>query len=148
MKITGIHSHKDGLNFIKKNRPKELKDVYDAVENIDFISALSKLSYEDTRQNPLFSPPNINSQLANYLLSKDWLERSDDLRSAMTEEVYRNYQRNKKLIDLSEIPEDIQQDVINNYDNQKPAMKMKVLNYLIKKRCNNLIEVVEEFYNG
>ena len=66
----------------------------------------------------------------------------------MTEEVYRNYQRNKKLIDLSEIPEDIQQDVINNYDNQKPAMKMKVLNYLIKKRCNNLIEVVEEFYNG
>ena len=78
----------------------------------------------------------------------DWLERSDDLRSAMTEEVYRNYQRNKKLIDLSEIPEDIQQDVINNYDNQKPAMKMKVLNYLIKKRCNNLIEVVEEFYNG
>ena len=66
----------------------------------------------------------------------------------MTEEVYRNYQRNKKLIDLTEIPEDIQQDVINNYDNQKPAMKMKVLNYLIKKRCNNLIEVVEEFYNG
>ena len=78
----------------------------------------------------------------------DWLERSDDLRSAMSDDVYRNYQRNKKLIDLSEIPEDIQQDIINKYDNQKPAMKMKVLNYLIKKRCNNLIEVVEEFYNG
>ena len=78
----------------------------------------------------------------------DWLERSDDLRSAMSDDVYRNYQRNKKLIDLSQIPEDIQQDIINKYDNQKPAMKMKVLNYLIKKRCNNLIEVVEEFYNG
>ena len=78
----------------------------------------------------------------------DWLERSDDLRSAMPEDVYRNYQRNKTLIDLTEIPEDIQQDIINNYDSQKPAMKMKVLNYLIKKRCNNLIEVVEEFYNG
>jgi hypothetical protein len=66
----------------------------------------------------------------------------------MPEEVYRNYQRNKKLIDLTEIPEDIQESIINNYDSQKPAMKMKVLNYLIKKRCNNLIEVVEEFYNG
>ena len=78
----------------------------------------------------------------------DWLERSDELRSAMSDDIYRNYQRNKKLIDLTEIPEDIQQDIINKYDNQKTAMKMKVLNYLIKKRCNNLIEVVEEFYNG
>ncbi len=78
----------------------------------------------------------------------DWLDRSDNLKDAMPEEVYRNYQRNKKLIDLTEIPEDIQESIINNYDSQKPAMKMKVLNYLIKKRCNNLIEVVEEFYNG
>ena len=28
------------------------------------------------------------------------------------------------------------------------SANMKVLNYLIKKRCNHLIEVVEEFYNG
>ena len=53
----------------------------------------------------------------------------------MPEEIYRNYQRNKKLIDLTEITEDIQKSVINKYDSQKPAMKMKVLNYLIKKRC-------------
>ena len=78
----------------------------------------------------------------------DWLDRSDNLKDAMPEEVYRNYQRNKKLIDLTEIPEDIQESIINNYDSQKPAMKMKVLNYLIKKRCNNLIEVVEEFFTN
>ena len=66
----------------------------------------------------------------------------------MPEEIKRNFQRNKKLIDLNEIPEDIYNNIINTYDGQKPAMKMKVLNYLIKKRCNNLIEVVEEFYNG
>ena len=66
----------------------------------------------------------------------------------MPEEQYRNYQRNKTLIDLAEIPEDIQTSIINTFNGQKPAMKMKVLNYLIKKRCNNLIESVEEFYNG
>ena len=66
----------------------------------------------------------------------------------MPEEIKRNYQRNRKLIDLGEIPEDIYNNIINTFNSQKPAMKMKVLNYLIKKRCSNLIEVVEEFYNG
>ena len=66
----------------------------------------------------------------------------------MPDEIKRNYQRNRKLIDLSEIPEDIYNNIVNTFNSQKPAMKMKVLNYLIKKRCSNLIEVVEEFYNG
>ena len=72
----------------------------------------------------------------------------DNLQDIMSTEEYRNYQRNKKLIDLHEIPSDRFKSVIDNYDNQKPAMRMKVLNYLIKKRCHNLIESVEEFYNG
>ncbi len=77
-----------------------------------------------------------------------WAENSDNLRDVMTSEEYRNYQRNKTLIDLNEIPTELQNNVINTYESQKPAMKMRVLNYLIKKRCNHLIEVVEEFYNG
>lgn len=77
-----------------------------------------------------------------------WAENADNLRDVMTNEEYRNYQRNKTLIDLAEIPTELQNNVINTYENQKPAMKMRVLNYLIKKRCNHLIEVVEEFYNG
>jgi len=78
----------------------------------------------------------------------EWLENADNLREIMDEEVYRNYQRNKKLIDLTDIPEDVQQSIINNFNGQMKTPNMKVLNYLIKKRCNNLIEVVEEFYNG
>lgn len=78
----------------------------------------------------------------------EWLENSDNLREVMDEEIYRNYQRNKKLIDLTDIPEDVQQTIINNFNGQTKTPNMKVLNYLIKKRCNNLIEVVEEFYNG
>lgn len=78
----------------------------------------------------------------------DWIQNADRLRDAMPEEIYRNYQRNKKLIDLTEIPEDTQKSIINNFNSQKPALRMRVLNYLIKKRCTNLIEVVEEFYNG
>jgi hypothetical protein len=78
----------------------------------------------------------------------DWIQGAENLRHLMPEELYRNYQRNKKLIDLTEIPEGIQKSIINNYDEQKLPMRMKVLNYLIKKRCKLLIEVVEEFYNN
>lgn len=78
----------------------------------------------------------------------EWLENSDNLRNVMDENTYRNYQRNKKLIDLTDIPEEIQESIINNFNGQTKTPNMKVLNYLIKKRCNNLIEVVEEFYNG
>jgi hypothetical protein len=78
----------------------------------------------------------------------DWAANADKLKDYMPEDLYRNYQRNKTLIDLNEIPENIQESIINKYDNQKLPMKMKVLNYLIKKRCTNLIECVEEFYNA
>ena len=78
----------------------------------------------------------------------DWAANADKLKDYMPEDLYRNYQRNKTLIDLNELPENIQESIINKYDNQKLPMKMKVLNYLIKKRCTNLIECVEEFYNA
>jgi 5'-3' exonuclease len=77
-----------------------------------------------------------------------WLENADNLRESMDDEIYRNYQRNKKLIDLTDIPENIQETIINTFNGQTKTPNMKVLNYLIKKRCNHLIEVVEEFYNG
>ena len=77
-----------------------------------------------------------------------WIANSDKLREVMPQEIYRNYQRNKKLIDLTEAPKELQEQIINTFKEQRIPMKMKVLNYLIKKRCNHLIEVVEEFYNG
>ena len=77
-----------------------------------------------------------------------WADNIDNLKEIMSHDEYRNFQRNKTLIDLLEIPANIQEKIINNFNNQKPVMKMKVLNYLIKKRCSLLIECVEEFYNG
>ena len=75
-----------------------------------------------------------------------WMASIDDLQSVMNEETYRNFCRNRKLIDLSETPKDIKENIINTYENTKAASKLKVLNYLIKKRCKLLIESVEEFY--
>ena len=79
---------------------------------------------------------------------EEWLDNSEKLSEIMDSEIYRNYQRNKTLIDLNEIPENVSTSIINKFNNTKKPMQMKVLNYLIKKRCNQLIECVEEFYNN
>jgi len=59
---------------------------------------------------------------------------------------YRNYLRNERLIALSETPQELKNEIINTYEKQDPwSNKSKVLPYLIAKRCNNLIESVQEF---
>lgn len=60
---------------------------------------------------------------------------------------YRNYLRNKKLIDLSETPEALKREIINNFEQQgnKSDNKKKVMSYLIANSCVNLVEVIGDF---
>ena len=74
-----------------------------------------------------------------------WIQ-AEDLQKSMGDEVYRNYLRNKKLIDLTETPSSIKQEIINTYESQDQSKnKSKVFNYLIQKRCKLLLESVQEF---
>lgn len=63
----------------------------------------------------------------------------------MGDEIYRNYLRNKKLIDLSETPDLLKEKIINNYESQNPISGKNVLKYLMEKRCKLLIESVGDF---
>jgi 5'-3' exonuclease len=74
-----------------------------------------------------------------------YFENAENLQGVMETEHYRNYCRNKKMIDLSETPQELKGAIINRYNNQKVTHKSRALNYLIKKRCKLLIESVEEF---
>ena len=55
------------------------------------------------------------------------------------------FTRNQLLIDLSLIPGDIKEKIINTYDDTKPAPRSKLLNYFIEYRLKNLMDVIEEF---
>jgi len=63
---------------------------------------------------------------------------------SLGEEVYRNYLRNKNLIDLDYTPEAIKKTIVERYDSYI-VPKQNVMNYLIEKRCRMLIESVTEF---
>ena len=61
------------------------------------------------------------------------------------EDMFRNFTRNEILIDLTKIPENLKQGIIDTYENAKPASKQKFMNYMIANRLKNLLEVIDEF---
>ena len=63
----------------------------------------------------------------------------------MTEEEQKNYDRNRKLIDLSLIPPELEAKIHNEFDEVKVAHRSKILNYFITRKLKTLIEVIDEF---
>ena len=55
------------------------------------------------------------------------------------------YDRNKQLIDLNCIPEDIQKSIINTYNNYTVPSKSKLLPYFIKHKLKSLMENIGDF---
>jgi hypothetical protein len=62
-----------------------------------------------------------------------------------SDEMWRNFQRNRELVDLSRIPEDIKESIIDSYEKQKGGDRSGLLNYFIANRMTQLIELVDEF---
>lgn len=79
-------------------------------------------------------------------LSKKKREMLADDPECLGSDVYRNYLRNQKMIDLTEIPSSVKQDIINNFKGQDPwTNKGKVFPYLVQNRLKSLLENVQEF---
>ena len=55
------------------------------------------------------------------------------------------FSRNQTLIDLRCIPGEIKEKIINTYEDTKPAPRNKLLNYFIKNKLKNLMDVIEDF---
>tara|TARA_B110000444_G_scaffold97089_1_gene92146 strand:+ start:27686 stop:28549 length:864 start_codon:yes stop_codon:yes gene_type:complete len=75
---------------------------------------------------------------------QSWYE-SEKLMDDMGHEAYRNFCRNKTVIDLDCIPEDITASIVDKYNTEVKKEKGNVLTYLIEKRCNLLINAVSDF---
>jgi hypothetical protein len=78
---------------------------------------------------------------------QEWYESKDDLASVMDQETLRNFQRNQKVIDLSFIPKEVTDQIVEEHESQSSKRKTDILTYLITKRCNMLIESVQDFQN-
>lgn len=73
-----------------------------------------------------------------------WLKASSPTEFC-TEEMLRNYKRNELLIDLSKIPDDIQNQILAEYENQLNKPKADLFDYFMTHRLRNLIENIGDF---
>lgn len=57
----------------------------------------------------------------------------------------RNYMRNKHLIDLSMIPKNVQEKILESYEAQTNKGRDKMFNYFIANKLKHLMENIQEF---
>ena len=121
--------------YIKSENPLvELKEKIirgDKGDGIPNIFSPADCFVRDLRQKPI----------TKVILEKYLNERVEDYND--TDKT--NFSRNSTLIDLTKIPEEIKQKIINTYDETKPASRQKLLNYFIEHKLKNLMDVIEEF---
>jgi 5'-3' exonuclease len=121
--------------FVKSENPKlELKEKIirgDKGDGIPNMFSPADCFVRDMRQKPI-----TQKTLDKYL--------NEDVKNFSYDEVV-NFGRNQTLIDLTYIPQEIKEKIINTYDDIKPAGKSKLLNYFIENKLKNLMDVIEEF---
>ena len=121
--------------FVKSPNPQlELKEKILTGDSGDGIP--SCLSNDDVfvlgiRQKPL------TAKIKERLLPLDFNDP--------TIEFSRNIQRNKLLIDLTMIPQDVKDAIIEEYDKEQTGSKNMIMKYFIKNRLNMLLECIDEF---
>lgn len=74
-----------------------------------------------------------------------WWESKDDLKAVMPEEAFRNYIRNREMIDLNRTPQNIKDSAIDQLEGYKYSKRSNILNYLIENKMKMLIECAGEF---
>lgn len=96
--------------------------------------------------------PNILSQDDTFVagvrqkpMTKKKIEAFKEDINNMDAETKRNFERNKLLIDLSCVPENIQSQVMEQYNTEKGFGREKLFNYFIEKRLRNLMDTINEF---
>ena len=119
--------------IISPNPIMDLKEKIikgDKGDGIPNVLSPSDCFVRDLRQKP------ITQKVLDKLMSESYLEQDETTKA--------NFIRNATLIDLSFIPKEIKEKIINTYEETKPA-KGKLLNYFIEHKLKNLMEVIEEF---
>jgi hypothetical protein len=95
------------------------------------------LSADDTFVNELRQKPLAKKKIST------WVELEPE--DFCTEEMMRNYQRNKTLIDLECIPVVLKEQILIDYLKPPVGDRSKLLSYFISKRLKNLMNDIGDF---
>ena len=63
----------------------------------------------------------------------------------VSDEIKRNFARNKQLVDLSETPTELQDEIVSAYTNYEVKDRSGLFNYFVNNKLKNLMENLSEF---
>ena len=134
-------------NFVKQFSPVLKKFVSGVDPDIYIREHILKGDRSDGVPNFLSSDNTFVDELRQKPLSKKKLETWIDLdpEDYCTEDMMRNYQRNKVLIDLEQIPRELKAEILEQYQLPPKGERSKLLNYFISKRLKNLMNDIGDF---
>tara|TARA_B100000035_G_scaffold98995_2_gene83967 strand:+ start:897 stop:1751 length:855 start_codon:yes stop_codon:yes gene_type:complete len=151
-KVLILSSDKDFIqlqkyNFVSQYSPMQKKFV-NGVDPTTYIKEhILKGDRGDGVPNFLSPDNTFVDELRQRPLSKRKLEAWIDLEPSdyCNEEMMRNYQRNRTLIDLSYIPDDIKEKCTETFLDAPEGNRKHLLNYFIKKKLKSLMENIGDF---
>lgn len=138
-----LHKH----TFVKQYSPT-LKKMVNGENPVTYIKEhILKGDRSDGVPNFLSPDTTFVDEIRQRPISKKklatWIELQPE--DFCTEEMMRNYQRNRTLIDLEYAPEEIKNACVGAYLNSTVNDRSGLLNYFIKYRLKNLTENIGDF---
>jgi len=95
------------------------------------------LSADDSIVNGERQKPVSSKKLAEWIKDPSTMPQDETFK--------RNYDRNRTMVDLSFIPNSLQEKIINTFTEYPVKDKSQLLNYFITNRMKQMIEHIEEF---
>lgn len=135
-----LHDHSTKQISIATRKPVELKvtkernlfwhiargDSADGVPNI--------LSDDDT-----FVNPNKRQKQLRDTKIEEWFT------NGIPEDLKNRFERNKKLVDLSQVPGEYKTEIINMFETYELNNRSKIFNYFVKNGLTNLLDDIQEY---
>lgn len=75
----------------------------------------------------------------------EWISMEPGAIKGLGDAAAHGYSRNERLVDLRQIPAEVQAGILAAYENAKVAPRKGLLNYFIAHRLKNLMEVIGDF---
>ena len=105
----------------------------DRGDGIPNVASPDSCFVNGTRQKPM------RKKMIEFLINSNML--TDDI----SEDIKRNFSRNRQLVDLALVPEDIQERILDTYKNYNEKDRSGLFNYFMKHKLRNLMDNISEF---
>jgi hypothetical protein len=134
-------------SFVKQYSPVQKKFINGIDPNLYIKEHVLKGDRSDGIPNFLSPDNTFMDDLRQKPLAKKKLETwvTLDPQDFCTEDMLRNYQRNKTLIDLGCIPTELKDRIIEEYRKEPKGNRAGLLNYFISRRLRNLMNDIGDF---